>query len=170
VAVGQPAGVAKLSARPTPYTGAAKRRQILRPLAFIAAAVLAASLAGCSTFSLPFGPDAPRVSMETTAAIPARGASIESVDPSDWAAVGRAIASIPASEARTLDWNNPGTRSTGSVTVTPTASAKAIAACRTFATTVSDSHGIRRYRGEACREIGGRWQLKGVSADDVSLS
>ena len=134
------------------------------------AAAGVAALAGCATIGLPFGPDLTKVSLETTAAIPARGSSIETVDASDWETVRRTVALIPASEARTLDWSNPDTRSTGSITVAAADDAKASAACRAFATTVSDSHGIRRYRGQACRETSGRWQLKGVAGDDAVLS
>jgi surface antigen len=159
-----------LSAFPTPYTGAAKARQIARPVALLVLALTSAALAGCSTLALPFGPQIVRVSMETTAAIPAKGSTIDAVDASDWEVVRRTVASIPASDTRTLDWTNPATRSSGSVTVAAAPDVKTVTACRPFATTVSDSRGIRRYRGEACREIGGRWLLTGVSADDAVLS
>jgi surface antigen len=150
----------------TPYTGAAKARQI------VLAALLAATsgLAGCASFHLPFGPQLSRVSMETTAAIPANGASIVSVDPSDWETVRTTIAAIPTGQAKTQEWANLKTRSTGSVSVAVAQDGRLIAVCRNFAATVSDAHGVRLYRGQACREITGRWQLKGVTGDDTVLS
>ena len=42
--------------------------------------------------------------------------------------------------------------------------------CRTFATTVNDIRGIRRYRGDACTTAGGRWQLRTVTPDDAAIS
>ena len=42
--------------------------------------------------------------------------------------------------------------------------------CRSFATTVNDARGIRRYRGDACRRTDGRWQLDGMAPDDAKLS
>jgi surface antigen len=159
-----------LSAFPTPYTGRAKRRQIARSLTLGAAVVGALATAGCSTFALPFGPRAAGVSMETTAAIPASGSTIGPVDPSDWEAVRRTVAPIPTGENRTVDWTNPDTRSTGAVSVGVAQSGKIIAVCRAFATTVNDAYGVHIHRGQACRDITGRWQLKGVTADDAIRS
>lgn len=155
-----------MPACPTPYTGAVKARQI----ALAAVLVAASGLTGCASFHLPFGPQLSRVSMETTAAIPAKGASIATVDPSDWETVRTTIAAMPTGQAKTQEWANPKTRSTGSVSVAVAQDGKLIAICRNFAATVSDAHGVRLYRGQACREITGRWQLKGVTADDTVLS
>ncbi len=159
-----------MPAFPTPYTGAAKSRQIAKPVAAVAIVLSALWLTGCSVFALPFGPRAQRVSMETTAAIPAKGSTIEMVDPSDWEALRRTIAPLPTNEPRTVDWANPDTRSTGSVSVGKAQDGKILTVCRAFASTISDAHGVHLYRGQACRDIAGRWQLKGISADDTSRS
>ena len=71
--------------------------------------------------------------------------------------------------AASLDWLNPDTGSTGTITATATASEGKFL-CRSFATTVNDLRGIRRYRGEACAPDGGRWQLRGVTPDDAAIS
>jgi surface antigen len=163
-----------MSVRATPYTGSAKRRQIATLVAVGGLSFLAAGLSGCATGSLPFAPpllpQMTSISGETVGSITTQ-ALIESVDASDWEAIRRTIAAAPAGETKSLDWSNPDTRSTGALTVGVAAEiAGSGALCRTFVTTVSDPRGVRRYRGQACRETDGRWHLKGVAADDALFS
>jgi len=124
------------------------------------------ALGGCSTLGLPFGPelaDAP----QTVGSIPVSATLTDSVNPSDWEAVRRAMAAVPADKSQTVEWTNPGTGSTG----TAMAIAGSVgAACRPFATTVSDPRGVRRYSGQVCRQTPGQWQLESVSADDALFS
>jgi surface antigen len=132
----------------------------------IATALALTALAGCSTMG-----QSPAVSADITGTIPVRAtvAVAASVDSSDWEAVRRTIAALPAGPTPTVDWSNPDTGSTGALTVGATAAGKDTL-CRAFVTTISDPHGVRRFRGTACRGIDGRWQLKGVVPDDALLS
>jgi surface antigen len=82
--------------------------------------------------------------------------------------VRKTVSTVPVDQQQTVEWNNPGTGSNGAVTVAEVPGQ--VALCRPFSTTVSDPHGVRRYRGQACRETDGRWQLQGISADDARLS
>jgi surface antigen len=131
-------------------------------------------LSGCASSGiagLTLPPQLLKVSAETVGSVPSpSSAAVATVDASDWEAVRRAIATIPADQAKSLEWSNPDTRSTGAVSVAVAAEPEAATACRSFATTVSDARGVRRFRGQACREVDGRWQLRGVSADDATLS
>jgi len=93
-----------------------------------------------------------------------RATVADSVDPSDWETVRRTLAGI-GSEALDQSWKNPKTGSSGTVTATAAEHGTG-GLCRTFATTVADYRGIRRYRGEACRAGDGGWQLGGIMPED----
>ena len=81
------------------------------------------------------------------------------------------MAAIPAnSPVDRLAWRNPDTGSAGTISALSAAHARNGLECRTFATTVNDERGIRRYRGETCLRANGRWQLYGMVADDAQLS
>jgi surface antigen len=93
----------------------------------------------------------------------------DGVDPSDWETMRQVVAGIaPADADLTRPWTNPQTGSYGSITV-GAAEQRSGGACRSFSTTVSDLRGVRRYRGEACQPVGGRWQLSDIRADDSKL-
>lgn len=96
-----------------------------------------------------------------------RATVADSVDPSDWEAVRRTLAGIGA-EALDQGWKNPQTGSSGTVTALA-AERGSGGLCRSFATTVNDYRGIRRYRGEACRGGDGGWQLSGIIPEDSLL-
>ena len=151
----------------TPYHGGLRQRLRRRSPGVAALIGLAIGLAGCSPFGLPFGPDAGGVSNEVVGSIPVHATLSDSVDPSDWEAVRRTIAAVPQNQSQTVNWSNPDTGSTGAVTAL---AAAAGASCRPFATTVSDPHGVRRYSGQVCRQIDGRWRLKSIAADDALFS
>jgi hypothetical protein len=151
----------------SPYTGRAKARHTARQSPWIAAA-LALTVTGCSTLGLPFGPDLQRVSTDATGAIPVSFKLAETVAPSDWEIVRNTISTVPIDKQQTVEWNNAATGSNGALTVAEVPGR--VALCRSFSTTVSDAHGVRGYRGQACRESDGRWQLQGISADDAKLS
>ena len=80
-----------------------------------------------------------------------------------------AISRIPANTGSGANWNNSRTGSAGTITALAVGQGGLNAACRAFATTINDSRGIRRYRGEACLRRDGNWQLFGVTADDTKL-
>jgi surface antigen len=141
-------------------------RQTGRGGALAAAAVLALALAGCSTLGLPFGPER-AVDTRTVGAIPVNATSVDTVDPSDWETVRRSLAAVAVDKTITVEWANPDTGSTGTVTAIPVAGANS---CRAFATTVSDPHGIRRYSGQLCRLSDGRWQIARISPVDAHFS
>jgi len=148
------------------YSGGENRRQIGRPQTGLAAA-LVAILAGCSSLSLPFGPDIGIA--DTTGAIAVNGGAVDAVAPSDWETVRRTIAAAPPGQAKTMQWMNPATVSTGALTLVPATTAAKFD-CRAFSTTISDPRGVRRYRGRACRQGDADWQLTGLAADDTLLS
>jgi len=145
------------------YSGGQNRRQTARP-GGIAVAAFAAGLASCSSLGLPFGPD-----VTTISAIPAVISAADVVAPSDWETVRKTIATIPSGQTKTVQWSNGTTGSTGALTVLGV-TAVPPATCRPFSTTVSDPRGVRRYRGRACRQGDGGWQLVGLVADDTLLS
>jgi surface antigen len=156
------------------YIGDSKPRQSPPFFRGLSVAILALSMGGCASIGLPFG-DFNR--NQTTAAntrgstvlVSANGAA--AVDPSDWEAVRRAVATAPAeADSGRLNWTNPETGSTGAVSVLASAYSNSGAVCRPFATTVNDARGIRRYRGEACQRSDGLWHLYTVTPDDATLS
>jgi surface antigen len=150
------------------YTGQPQCRQ--PPVLSIAAAfLLALSITGCARVGLPF-------SEASAGRAPVRGASLVSatisdrVDPTDWLTVRQTIGRIPANAVAgtTIDWRNTLTNSDGTVSVLTAAATRKGTICRSFAATINDLRGIRRYRGEACRGADG-WQLSGVAPDDGTL-
>jgi surface antigen len=152
-----------------PYTGPARLRQLRGGAA---AFLLTLALGGCASTGLPLGErDFHGVSAETTASVPVKVSVVDQVDPSDWETVRRAVAGVSeANETTRIEWSNPDTGSTGIVATLDMPVEHGGTLCRPFATTVSDVHGVRRYRGEACQRTDGRWQLFGVVADDAQFS
>lgn len=152
------------------YTSGRSRRQPVLP--GVAALAMTLALGGCAGMGLPFG-EATETRMAQAGglrATPAKAtAAIVAVDGSDWEAIRRAVAGVPETQTQEATWYNPDTGSTGTVGVS-IATGVAGTLCRPFATTVSDSRGIRRYRGDACLRTDGRWQLHGIRADDILLS
>lgn len=150
------------------YTGRADRRQ--PPLVrFLAAALLALSMAGCAGLGLPFNEAATGGAAATSPTLlPARTSARagDHVDPTDWMAVRATIARFPASAGAgtSLDWRNPLTNSDGTVSLLTDAASRSGKFCHSFATTINDLRGIRRYRIEACR-AGDGWQLSAVAPD-----
>lgn len=155
--------------RPT----AIPRRWISRsaaPLLFLTCALQA----GCAGIGLPIADFHPERTGATVAAKsgPTDGAAaaIAAIDPSDWEAVRRAVAEAITARNTTvaINWSNPDTGSSGTIAPLLTVAA-GNSACRPFATTLSDARGVRRFRGDACRESTGRIQLLRVVADDPAL-
>jgi len=135
----------------TPRTG---ERQSLPYFRAAVLGGLALTAAGCSATALD--------PLHTGSVV--RASVADAVDPSDWEAVRRTIADI-GSDAFDQAWKNPKTGSSGTVT----AEAGDGGPCRAFATTVNDLRGIRRYRGEACRDGSAGWRLTGVVPEDGVL-
>jgi surface antigen len=153
------------------YTGGGGQRQSRAGIPAIAAVALSFTLGGCAGMGLPFGEatEARMAQAESARAIPANATVIERVDPSDWETIRRSVASVPETLTQETTWFNPDTGSTGTVGVS-VASEVSGTFCRPFATTINDTRGIRRYRGDACVRTDGRWQLHGIRADDTLLS
>jgi surface antigen len=155
------------------YIGQRLNRQARPLLQAAAVAAFALSLAGCGGLGLPFaeenGPQAAVTAPPAKAALVSAKVS-EGVDPSDWETVRRAVASAPVDGVDGgIDWSNPDTGSTGTITAYPVVAGKDGTLCRTVATTVSDLRGVRRYRGQSCQRRDGRWQLFSFTADDAKL-
>jgi surface antigen len=154
----------------TSYNGDGRTRQSPPFVRAVAIGLTVVSLAGCSRLGMPFGGSDP--DPQPTGAIRIAAKVTDNVDPSDWEAIRRAVATAPidGSDAQGIDWNNPDTGSSGVITAYPAVAEKGGALCRTLATTVNDVRGVRRYRGEACQRTDGRWQLFKIAADDSKLS
>jgi len=159
------------------YIGAGRERQsppLVRPILVrrpIAVAALAASLGGCAGLGMPPGEFAHDQRDLTTGSIQKVSMdTVAKVDQSDWEAVRVAIAEGSGGKRTgAVDWQNPKTGSAGTVTMLGTTPATNDPNCRTFATTMNDTRGIRRYRGEACVMANGQTQLFGILADDSQL-
>lgn len=139
------------------YTPRAGERQSLPYFRAALIGGLALTAAGCSATALD--------PLHTGSVV--RAGVTDAVDPSDWEAVRRTIADLGA-HAFDRAWKNPKTGSSGTVTAMA-AEPRAGVQCRAFATTVNDLRGIRRYRGEACRDGGAGWRLTGVVPEDSLL-
>lgn len=125
----------------------------------VAFALLA--LAGCGRIGIPLGtaeladnarPQDGRVALVSAS---------DGVDPSDWETVRQTVAR--SVDGTGIDWSNPLTGSSGTLL-----SFDGESDCRTFATTMSDMRGIRRYRGAAC-QASGEWRLTEIVPDDAQL-
>jgi surface antigen len=162
-----------MTGRAHSYIGEGTRRQSSNLILGFALVLVGLSLGGCAGLGLPFGEagSAGRVAArgETTKPILASATVTDQVDASDWETVRRTAEGAPA-EASRLDWINPETGSSGRIAIAAAATDQDGVVCRSFATTVNDARGIRRYRGEACVRTDGRSQLRGVIADDATLS
>jgi surface antigen len=141
----------------TSYTARRDQRQSLPYFRAVVVVGLALGGAGCSASTID--PIRTGSLIQTTVA--------DSVDPSDWETVRRTIAEI-SSDALDHAWRNPKTGSTGTVTAMAPAP-RGAELCRSFATTVSDYRGIRRYRGDACRNGGADWRITAVVPQDKQL-
>jgi surface antigen len=158
--------------RGSSYTGVGNLRQSPFALRAIAAAFLTLSLGGCAGMGLPFDEATSShlaANGDSARPILASATVADRVDPSDWEMVRYTVASAPKGAVANIDWLNPDTGSTGTINTTASA-ANGKFLCRSFATTVNDLRGIRRYRGEACAPEGGRWQLRSVTPDDAAIS
>ena len=163
-----------MSAPRHPYTGESKPRQSPPFHRGVAIAALAVSLGGCAGLGLPFGG-------EMTASTASTGGGLrptlvsarmtDSVDASDWETIRRTVAGSASDlGVSRSEWSNPDTGSTGTIADLNPAAQRGDRLCRSFATTINDARGIRRYRGDACQRTDGRWQLYGMIADDATLS
>ncbi len=163
-----------MAARRHPYIPASTIRQLPRACRAIAAAAFALSLGGCAGLGLPFAAETTSDAALTTGSIRptlVNASVVDGVDASDWEAIRRTLATIPAdATVDRLAWRNPDTGSAGTISGLGAAHARGGLACRPFATTVNDQRGVRRYRGEACKLSNGRWQLYGMVGDDAQLS
>jgi surface antigen len=153
------------------YIGEGRLRQsppLVRPATI---ALLAAALCGCSGLGMPIGESAVDRSLSTGGIEKVSSKQPRKVAQSDWKTVRRGIARAASDPAlnRTLEWRNPETGTTGTLTVLDAVTATNDPKCRNFQTTVNDVRGIRHYRGEACEMADGRWELFGVLADDSKL-
>ena len=137
-----------------------------------ALALVALSLGGCAQLGLPFvEADARQAADRTlTGATRVRATIGDGVDPSDWEAVRRAVATAPDGNAADIAWSNPDTGSEGTILAAAAAAGKSGTTCRTLEATINDNRGARRYRGEACQRTNGRWQITRMAADDAKLS
>jgi surface antigen len=140
-------------------------RPIRQSPPFFRAAVLAGLLlatAGCVRVGLPSA--VTQTDSIHTGSI--KASVTDAVDPSDWEVVRQTVASVDPARGtvRDLDWRNPQTGSYGTLEAKP-AERRSGGICRAFSTTVADFRGVRAFSGEACRPVGGAWQLAGIVPD-----
>jgi hypothetical protein len=155
----------------TSYSDDRRKRQPSSSARNIAIAMSVLALAGCSGIGGPFGDVAVDQSLTTGSIQKVSARASDTVDQSDWNTVRRAIASIDKKNEINgpVDWSNPITGSTGTITIRDAISPTIDPNCLNFETTINDMRGIRRYRGKACHMTDDRWQLVGVLADDSKL-
>jgi len=139
------------------YTHRAGERQSLPYFRAAILGGLALAAAGCSATAI----DPTQTGSVIQASV------TDSVDPSDWEAVRRTIADI-GEDAFDRAWKNPRTGSSGTVTA-QAPEPRADGVCRDFTTTVNDLRGVRRYRGEACRNGNADWRLSTIVPEDSLL-
>ncbi|MCB1501188.1 MAG: hypothetical protein KDK07_15610 [Bauldia sp.] len=139
------------------YTARRDQRQSLPYFRATVVAGFALAGAGCSAATID--PIRTGSVIQTTVA--------DNVDPSDWETVRRTLAEL-GGDAFDQAWRNPATGSSGTLTAMAPAP-RGAELCRSFATTVADYRGIRRYRGEACSAAGADWRLTGVVPEDKQL-
>jgi surface antigen len=161
-------------ARRHSYIDASKLRQSPLACRGVAVAVLVLSLGGCAGLGLPFGSELSASNASATGRLKPTLVSanvVDDVDTSDWETIRRTVAATAAdTSVDRIPWNNPDTGSAGTIAGLSAEQVQSGLQCRTFATTINDQRGIRRYRGEACQRSNGRWQLFGMIADDAQLS
>jgi surface antigen len=135
---------------------------------------VAVSLGGCAQLGLPMVEADSRpsaVDRLTTGATLASARVSANVDPSDWEAMRRAVATAPADRSSgAIAWSNPDTGSDGAITASAANPGKSGKLCRMLAATINDNRGVRVYRGEACQSSDGRWRIVRIAADDATLS
>ena len=158
-----------MDGRATSYIGVGGRRQSPVVPKALAIALIAATLGACSSVGVPFGEGKSGRLAATRAAKVEAVAVVDQVDPSDWETIRRTVAAASETTSHSLTWRNPDTGSNGAIAVLP-AITTAASLCRSFAATVNDVRGVHRYGGEACLRTDGRWQLHGITADDLVLS
>jgi surface antigen len=153
------------------YIGVGRLRHSELLARAIGAGLLALSLGGCAAIGgLPLGELAQNHPLSSQRGpLLASARATDTVDPSDWEMVRRAVTNVSAKETpNAIEWQNPDTGSSGTISSLAAAAARTSSAlCRGFATTVNDFTGVRRYRGQACQLNDGRWQLFGVKLDDA---
>jgi surface antigen len=153
------------------YKGKGRERQSPPFVRMSAIAGLVFSLGGCAQLGLPFT-EANSGAIDTmpTGTVRVSAKVTETVDPSDWEAIRRSLATAPDGAASGIAWTNPDTGADGTLEATAAVAGKNGTLCRIIGTTINDNRGARRYRGEACQRTNGRWQITKVAPDDATLS
>ena len=148
------------------YTPSDDGRKTKRPHCRSAViAVLASSvmLSGCSTIrplsAWVSGGDAPPPGEITTGSIP-KPTVAQPAPESDGEVVRRTVeTAAQASSGARIEWTNPASGHSGTITDLVASRAKNGASCRDFATTLATVEGVSMYRGRACQGYLGPWDL-----------
>ena len=120
-----------------------------------------AMLGGCSTIMMPLNgwtssQPAPPADEIVTGSIRKPVA----VDPeSDGEVIRRAVVSATPSAAARIEWTNPASGNSGTISELVEAKARNGAPCRAFATTLTTIEGVALYRGRTCQGYAGPWDL-----------
>lgn len=149
------------------YTAPEAIRQTRRPQsrsARIAVLLLiGAALGGCSTMRPLSGwmssSHEPAIDEITTGSIPKPTIATPTPD-SDGEVIRRTVETAARAEGSAkLEWANPASGNSGTITDLVVAKAKNGAPCRDFATTLATVEGVSLYRGRACQGYAGPWDL-----------
>jgi surface antigen len=150
------------------YTAPVTARQTkppqIRPSAIAALVVAATMLAGCSNILMPLNgwgasQATPPADELVTGSIHKPSAPALAPD-SDGEMVRRAVETAkPAAGAARIEWSNPTSGNSGTISDLVEARAVNGAPCRDFATTLTTIEGVALYRGRACQGFAGPWDL-----------
>ncbi len=160
-------------------------RQLARGVAAMAlVTALGGSLCGCAGIHLLGDTSASTSSPAASAAVdsvdmPAAGAitgavssnkplDYDSSDHSDWDLIRSTVASSLASPSTAhIEWTNPATGNSGTVSdLAPSGTAKG-RDCRSFASTIAAVDGVRLYHAEICKSVMNTWEFSKIAAADV---
>ncbi|CAN2534494.1 MAG TPA: RT0821/Lpp0805 family surface protein [Methylosinus sp.] len=148
------------------HNAAAAASQIgLAAARLLAAALTAASLAGCS-FAIPGGEPAPawkNVSDDVTGSIPHRSTPTLSnaLDQEDWrrASAALGVALDPQGAGASVNWDNPESHARGSFTPVGQPYPSEGKVCRAFLAEVGTKDSHEQLQGTACRDKSADWAL-----------
>ncbi|WP_333821995.1 RT0821/Lpp0805 family surface protein [Pinisolibacter sp.] len=123
--------------------------------------MVSSMLGGCSTIMMPLnawtssqnGPPADEI---------VTGSIRKPVAPDpegDGEVIRRAVETAAPSVAAKIEWTNPASGNSGTISDLVEAKARNGAPCREFATTLTTIEGVALYRGRACQGYAGPWDL-----------
>lgn len=166
-----------MAGRTTPsYTPTPTLRHLSPPQRRIASTVgivlaLAVPIGGCASIVMPLsalmGSSAPPPE-DVTGSIPRPAAAVPAQAESDGEMIRRRVEEAAGGiGGGPLEWRNPASGHSGTITTLVPSKARNGASCRDFETTMATIEGVRLYRGRACQGYAGPWDLVRLEAADA---